>query len=429
VAGGDEAGPGPVPPAPGPPRVVRPVADQELAAYTACIGTAFGRRLSPAWEDRIRLDIGERAIATFEGDRVVGTFGWFPLDLTVPGRMQVPVAYIVAVSVLPTHRRGGLMAAMMRRTFDDLRAAGHPLAVLSASEGGIYGRFGFGAATWRCHYELDKRAARLADKVVPGAGVVRLVDTAEAMVLAPALWERTRRARAGEVSLPPSFWTDHFGLGEPDEEDRRRRFFAVYEEEGSVDGWVDYRVVPEPGGGGRTAVEVRLLLTATREAYASLAAYLLGIDLTTTVRLRHRELDEPLRALLADPRQLRMVAFDDDTWIRPMDVRAALDCRRYAPGPASLSLLVHDPVCAWNEGGYVLDVGPAGAAGVAGPARPLPAVDLELEVGALGSALLGGRRWSSLVREGSVVEHVAGAAWRADAIFAPESQPFATVSL
>ncbi len=43
----------------------------------------------------------------------------------------------------------------MRRPLDDARAAGETVAALWASEGAIYGRFGFGPATRAMRYELQ----------------------------------------------------------------------------------------------------------------------------------------------------------------------------------------------------------------------------------------------------------------------------------
>jgi predicted acetyltransferase len=49
--------------------------------------------------------------------------------------------------VLPTHRRRGVLTAMMQRLLDDAVEHSEPLAILTASEGGIYGRFGFGVTS------------------------------------------------------------------------------------------------------------------------------------------------------------------------------------------------------------------------------------------------------------------------------------------
>ena len=47
----------------------------------------------------------ERVLAAFEGDAIVGGAGAYLFETTVPGGAQVPTAGVMAVGVLPTHRR------------------------------------------------------------------------------------------------------------------------------------------------------------------------------------------------------------------------------------------------------------------------------------------------------------------------------------
>ena len=86
----------------------------------------------------------ERSIGAWDGDECVGTAGAFTFRLSVPGGASVPAAGVTMVSVAATHRRRGVLTSMMRRQLDDVRGWGEPLAVLTASEPEIYGRFGYG---------------------------------------------------------------------------------------------------------------------------------------------------------------------------------------------------------------------------------------------------------------------------------------------
>ena len=73
----------------------------------------------------------------------------FTRELTVPGA-SVPAAHVTMVGVAPTHRRRGLLTGLMRRQLREIRDAGRePIAVLWASEGRIYPRFGYGLAAQR----------------------------------------------------------------------------------------------------------------------------------------------------------------------------------------------------------------------------------------------------------------------------------------
>lgn len=411
---------------------LRPITDEDRAGWRACLATAFGRYQNEEVEQRELDELGfDKTLAAFDGGEVVGTAGWFPVELTMPGLSILPVASVVAVTVLPSHRRQGILRGLMRRQLGDLRQAGLAAAVLTASEGGIYGRFGYGAATGKCDYELDKRVARLArPPAAPGA--VRMLTPVQAEEAAPALWEAHRRRRPGELSVPSTYWWGHFNVRDWTGADPDRRFFAAYEHEGVIEGLADFVRVESDSGPRERAVDVELLFASSREAYEALCAFLIGIDLAITLRMGHRPLDEPLRHLLVDGRQLRTTRTVDDVWIRPLDVAAALSCRHYVPvGSGPLVLHVHDELFPANEGCYALSVDSSGTASVSGPEAAgagAGAAALEMDVGVLGSVLLGGRRLAPFVEAGLVREHTPGAAWRADAMFLSEREPFATIS-
>ena len=120
-----------------------------------------------AWE----LD---RTVAAFERDRIVGVSRNYSFEITMPGGALVPAAGVSDVSVLPTHRRRGLLRTMMDRLLDDAVAHGEPVAMLTASEGGIYGRFGFGVTIRSCTVEVDTVATRVPRSRRP-AGTLRIV--------------------------------------------------------------------------------------------------------------------------------------------------------------------------------------------------------------------------------------------------------------
>src|SRR4029077_3662901 len=114
------------------------------AAWTACTGAAFGYRLSERLVERDIAALGaDRPIAAFDGGEIVGTAASFPAQLTLPGRTFASGGAVYAVAATPTHRRRGILTAMMHRQLRDLHERGDSLAVLTASEGAIYGRFGY----------------------------------------------------------------------------------------------------------------------------------------------------------------------------------------------------------------------------------------------------------------------------------------------
>src|ERR1041384_8252350 len=66
----------------------------------------------------------ERTHAIWEGDRPVAGAGAFSFGISVPGGGTIPAAGITVVGVLPTHRRRGMLSALMRAQIDDCRARG-----------------------------------------------------------------------------------------------------------------------------------------------------------------------------------------------------------------------------------------------------------------------------------------------------------------
>src|SRR5918997_4696427 len=90
----------------------------------------------PRDEDRerwARAFEADRAIAAYDGERIVGTAGTFSFDLTIPGGV-LPAAGVTTVGVQATHRRRGILRRMMRLQLDAIHERGEPLAILWASE-------------------------------------------------------------------------------------------------------------------------------------------------------------------------------------------------------------------------------------------------------------------------------------------------------
>ena len=137
---------------------IRPF-EGSLKAWFDAVDISFGLRVVeedlPVLEAYAELD---RAIAAYAGDRVVGTAGIFTFDLSIPGG-RMPAAGVTMVGVHPTHRRRGILTAMMRAQLDAIHARGEPLAILWASEATIYGRFGYGLATFKASIEIERARA------------------------------------------------------------------------------------------------------------------------------------------------------------------------------------------------------------------------------------------------------------------------------
>src|SRR5690606_14291708 len=130
----------------------------------------------------------------------VATFASWIGELTVPGGNGVPACAISSVSVAPTHRRRGLLRAMMEGELRLAASRGVPVAVLTVSESTIYGRFGFASAAAAANWTLDAKRATWIGPVPDGRA--DFIARAQAADLLGQVHERVRRRDAGELTMP-----------------------------------------------------------------------------------------------------------------------------------------------------------------------------------------------------------------------------------
>jgi predicted acetyltransferase len=395
---------------------VRAVRDQaEFKSAFFAIGQYFGGHVPDErlqrWIDQVGLD---RMHAAFSDGAIVGGAGAFTFDMTVPGG-DVPTGGVTVVGVYPTHRRRGVLRSLMRAQLDDIHERGEPIAALWASEETIYGRFGYGLASWCGDVSLAHEYTDFATSFEP-VGTMRLIEPEEALEALPPVFERLRLQWPGMFSRNPMWW-EHREIDDPEErrDGAGPKRWVVHEVDGEIDGYAVYR--HKPGWEeGSTIAELRVLeaLGATPEADRELWAYLLAIDWKATVKTWLIPLGHPLFLLLATPRRLRF-RMGDCLWVRIVDVGAALSARKYLDD-GGIVLDVVDDFCPWNEGGWRLEGGTA--------ERTEDGADLRVPTQALGSAYMGGVSFAELARAGRVEELKPGAIGRADALFRWDRHPW-----
>lgn len=406
---------------------IRPITPDEFPAYLRTNMAAFGEQPTEQdiarWQPLVEFD---RSLAVYDGADIAGTAGILSFGLTLPGGATIPVAGVTAVTVLPSHRRRGLLRAMMARQLADVRERGERMAVLTASESRIYRRFGYGIATHTLSFELDRRDARFVGRLdgpPTDAGQVRLVDHTTAAALYPDLYERFRVGQPGSITRNQTLWEQEILYRPGPDQGMSARFYAAYEAaSGQVEGILAYRLKHE-GADGIARNVVQLLgpqfVVLTPAARATLWGYCLDLDLTQTVRAQGFPVEEPLRWMLADPRRMRVTSLRDDLWMRLLDIPAALAARSYAT-EGRIVFEVADPFLPENAGRYELRGGAEGADCRRTTAEP----DLALDIADLGAAYLGGVRFLTLMKAGRVEERTPGAAVRADALFRVDPPPY-----
>ena len=390
----------------GPPDAVR------LALDT--VHMAFGE--ISAEEDFAREDKvmpTDRILAAFDADFAVGAAASYPFRLTIPGG-EVAAAGVTWVGVLPSHRRRGVMSAMMRAQIDDVHERGEPLAILWASESAIYGRFGYGIGAPCLALDAERGRFRLRDDPGP-SGAVRLVERDEAARLFPPIYEHVRVATPGMLSRTKGWWAE-YRLGDPEAWRRGAgpKFYAVLELDGAAVAYAIYRIKSNweqgiPRGELRIAEAFATSTVGTRELWR----FLFGIDLVAKVQMFALDAASALFLMVMDGRSLQLKVADG-LWLRLVDVEAALQARSYADAePVVLS--VHDRFCPWNKGRFRVsdDSG-----------RTRQSADVELDVADLASAYLGAFDFHRLADAGRARELKPRGLERASLLFRTPRPPY-----
>ncbi|WP_055416929.1 GNAT family N-acetyltransferase [Streptomyces pactum] len=361
----------------------------------------------------------DRSLGVWEGDACVGTAGAFSFRMTVPGGAEVAAAGVTMVGVAATHRRRGVLTSMMRRQLDDVRSWGEPLAVLTASEPAIYGRFGYGAATFQVNAEIDTNRVRLS--VPDGTDDVRLRYAAPADVLdaCEAVYARLVPGRPGMLARRPGW--ERLALLDPEGEREGASPLqcVVARRDGEVTGYARFRVRPawgSEGPGGTVVVDDLAGLDPATES--ALWRFLFGIDLTSALTVRGRPVDEAWQHQVSDIRRCRPV-LRDALYVRLVDVGAALAARTYQT-PVDVVFEVEDAFCPWNAGRWRL----CGDAKGASCEPTSDAADLALSVRELGAVYLGGVSLASLGAAGRVREVRRGALAQASVGFGSDVAPW-----
>ncbi len=348
-----------------------------------------------------------------------GIYGVFPLTLAVPGpggaTSQVPCAGLTWVGVHPDHRRKGVLTAMLRHHFEQVRdQPGVHVSALHASEPAIYGRHGYGLASLEHEVTLGRGATLTAPHLdEAAAGVTTALHT----VSEPEVPDRLRRchlavaepgAVVGEEGYYRRVCTDR-----PEElRDKEPTRVLFARRDGADVGFALFRRTHK-WERGRPSGELSIpFLVGDAAARLVLLRRLLDFDLIGTVKVHGVGADDPLLLWAGGPRSASDVATYDSLWIRLVDLPAALSARTWS-ARCDVVIEVSDPAAPWNDGCWRVIVDEHGAATVVRSVEP---ADLRLPVSALGGAYVGGGNLVALQRAGLVLERRRGAVaelWRA----------------
>jgi predicted acetyltransferase len=356
--------------------------DADWEPMLGCIGLAFGasQDAEEGNAERICWEPERSLVARRDGE-IVGTAGIYTRRLAVPGGV-VPAAHVSMVSVASSARRQGVLTRFMRQHFVDIKAEGEPIAVLWASEGRIYQRFGYGLGALRVGVTAATREVSL----LAAAPIDRLRDTTPGQVrsVMEKLYDEAYQARPGWSQRHQAQWDYRLADLKSWREGASPLRAVVHHGDEGPDGYALYRVQNNWSRTGPEGVaKVVEQVATTPQAYAALWHYLFNIDLTRSTEVYSCGTDEPLLTMVNEPRRLA-ATLSDAVWVRIVDLPAALTARRYATD-VDVVFEVTDAEIPANAGRWRL----RGSLSTATCEATTDEPDLRCDIRVLGTAYLG----------------------------------------
>lgn len=312
---------------------------------------------------------------------------------------------------------------MLRHHIEQTHREGVALSALHASEPAIYGRHGYGVASYATGMKLERGTTMNAPGLDDAAARVR---TSFATMTDPGIAERihacvrhTAAGSPGAVVGEPGFY-DHVVLQfvRPEyvrDKEPVRVLFA--QRDGEDVGMASFRRHQKWEDGrpnGRLEV---FALDGEPAVRLALLRRLVDFDLIGEITVPRVGVDDPIWSWIG-PRGASEVEPAENLWVRIVDLPAALPLRSYA-ADCDVVVDVDDPAAPWQSGRWRLLI----RDGAAEATRTDRDADLDLPVAVLGSAYLGGANLVALQRAGVLGEHRSGALAELSRAFATDLAP------
>lgn len=354
-----------------------------------------------------------RTLIAREDAQDVGGCGTFPLRLTVPGG-QIDAAGLSMVGVMPTHRRRGILRALIAKVVEDCGRRGEPVAYLWASEERIYGRYGFGLTGLSCDMRIARERAVLPPSRT-SALRARLLPLAQATEPLGRIFAAVAERTPGAFTRSADWW-QRKTLADPA---WRRRGggemqCVVLDQDGTACAYALYRINSSIERGVQSGgVEVMEAVGVSPDATQAIWRYLFATDWASWISATYLPVDHPLILSVAEPRHLNLRQ-RDGAWLRIVDLDATLAARTY--GPADIVIEVDDKLCPQNVGRWSI--------GASGVKRTMRMPDLRCRIDALSCVYLGGFAWRQLVASARAEALHENAVAQADLVFSTHGAPW-----
>jgi len=389
----------------------------ELAEYSRLLTYVFAGD-QEASDREVSITEPDWTTCAWVDGRLATTLGTFPFTVQLNGA-PVSMGGVTAVGTLPQYRRRGLLRRVMLQAFETMRERGQACAILWASMGAIYQRFGYGLAASQARYDFDPRYAAFAFPH-PVPGQVELLTKEDGFPLAKELYTDYAAPRNLLIHRDLHLWKTNTlwpaKKGTP-------VHIALYRDPaGTPRGYMVYTVNEEaiPPPGPNQVMRINDFVTLDMDAYRGLWDYIRSHDLVAKVEM-HNAIpeDDPAPDLLLEPRMLNRTT-SDAIWMRIVDIERAVTVRPLgAPGALTFAI-TNDDMCPWNNGTYTLETdGPTSALRRTGDAPSLTMPESSL------ASLLSGHRSATHLHRAGLLEAADPTTLRlADTLFRTEHRPF-----
>ncbi len=381
----------------------------EVAAYGRIVQYVFAGNFEEV-QDEINATSPDWTTCAFDGDRMVATMGVFPFTVRLNGA-PVRMGGVTAVGTLPEYRRQGLLRRIMTQGFETMREREQSIAILYASMGAIYQRFGYGMASAGVDFSFDPRYVAFESGPQP-SGRVTLMTKDDAYPIIKQLYIQYASPRNLAIHRAAALW--NASTLRPPKKGEPVHVGVYHDHTGEARGHIVYatRDAPHQRPGPSQEMDVSDFIYLDMDAFRGLWEYIRRHDLVGQVNMHNIGEDNPAPDLLLEPRMLNRKT-GDAIWMRIVDVEKALPQRPYGARGELTFEITGDTMCPWNEGTWMMETDGT-TTSVRRTDRP---ADLFLSLNTLAGLMAGFRSATHYSRAGRLSASGDGVLARADAMF------------
>ena len=389
---------------------IRSISGEEFGAFSETSARAFGFDQDARYLNMKKSYFDfDRTLAVIHKNGIIGGCVSSQYLLNIPGT-QAKVAAVADVSVLPNHRRKGLLTKMMRTQLTNIYERDELFAALWAEESPIYGRFGYGIASihedWILHRQNNEFNIN-----VPGNGTIEYINSSKITELLPIIYEKATFDVPAVIRRPELYWKVIAEDFESKRNNESKMQHVIYRQGNEINGYVSYRTVPE-------GISIHELMGTDLNSTVGLWRFCLDMDLRLKSQIYRRPLDDILPMLLTDPGKLSRT-IKEGLWLRLVNIEKALELRKYSLD-TRLVLKVIDSFCEWNDQTFELQTSDNG--NKCSPSN-LKA-DICITASDLASVYLGAIKFSTLLKSGRIQLETDNAIHKADMMFSYKHAPW-----